>query len=149
MIRRSTILWLVLVAVLGFAMFKVKYRVMQLEDQLVQANRQIAADQHAVHVLKAEWSYLSQPSRLAELNQRFLGLAPISTKQLGQIETLPMRPAVVPPTVKPQAAEPLTAAAPPAAGHATARNAAPARPPHPAAIAAGTRLANARPRIPQ
>jgi hypothetical protein len=89
-------------------------------------------------VLKAEWSYLSQPSRLAELNQRFLGLAPISTKQLGQVETLPMRPA----------AEPLAAAAPPAAEHA-ARTVGPTRPPHPAALAARTRLANARPRNPQ
>jgi hypothetical protein len=97
MIRLSTILWLILVSAAGFGMFEVKYAVMDLEDTLAKTNRSIVADQDAIHVLKAEWSYLSQPSRLDELSRRFLDLAPMRTAQLGQLDSLPMRPAALPP----------------------------------------------------
>ena len=99
MIRPATALWLVLVACVGFGMFEVKYAVMDLEDTLAKTNRAIVTDQDAIHVLKAEWSYLSQPSRLEELSHRFLDLAPMSTAQLGQIDTIRMRPAAPQPDV--------------------------------------------------
>jgi hypothetical protein len=97
MIRFSTLLWLTLVAAVSFAMFEVKYAVMDLEDQLAKVNRSIVADDDAIHVLKAEWSYLAQPSRLDDLSRRFLTLSPIGTKQLATIDSIPMRP--VPPAI--------------------------------------------------
>ena len=105
MIRLGTVLWLVLVAFVGFGMFKVKYEVMDLEDELARANRAITADQDAIHVLKAEWAFLAQPSRLAELSRRFLDLAPLGTSQLGQISAIALRPTAVPVAV---AGAPLT-----------------------------------------
>jgi len=105
MIRLGTVLWLVLVAFVGFGMFKVKYEVMDLEDELAHANRAITADQDAIHVLKAEWAFLAQPSRLAELSRRFLDLAPLGTSQLGQISAIALRPTAVPVAV---AGAPLT-----------------------------------------
>jgi hypothetical protein len=99
MIRPSTAAWLGIVACVGFVMFKVKYEVQELEDQVVRINRDIAADRDAIHVLKAEWSFLSQPNRIAELTKRHLDLVPISTAQLAtldRLETIPMRPAAVP-----------------------------------------------------
>ena len=107
MIRLGTVLWLVLVAFVGFGMFKVKYEVMDLEDELAHANRAITADQDAIHVLKAEWAFLAQPSRLAELSRRFLDLAPLGTSQLGQISAIALRPTAVPVAVA-GAAAPLT-----------------------------------------
>jgi cell division protein FtsL len=98
MIRLATVLWLVLVAFVGFGMFKVKYEVMDLEDELARANRAIVADQDAIHVLKAEWAFLAQPSRLAELSRRHLDLVPLGTSQLGQIDAIALRPGTVPPT---------------------------------------------------
>jgi cell division protein FtsL len=92
MIRLATVLWLVLVAFVGFGMFKVKYEVMDLEDELARANRAIVTDQDAIHVLKAEWAFLAQPSRLAELSRRHLDLVPLGTAQLGQIDAIPLRP---------------------------------------------------------
>lgn len=108
MIRLGTVLWLVLVALVGFGMFKVKYEVMDLEDELARANRAITADQDAIHVLKAEWAFLAQPSRLAELSRRFLDLAPLATSQLGQISAIALRPTAVPVAVA-GAGTPLTA----------------------------------------
>lgn len=96
MIRIGTGLWLILVACVGFGMFKVKYEVMELEDALARTNRAVLADQDAIHVLKAEWAFLGQPSRLADLSRRHLDLAPLGAAQLGQIANIPLRPSAVP-----------------------------------------------------
>ena len=85
MIRLGTVLWLVLVAFVGFGMFKVKYEVMDLEDALARTNRAIIADQDAIHVLKAEWAFLSQPSRLAELSKRHLDLVPLGAAGIAAV----------------------------------------------------------------
>src|SRR5205823_6782418 len=67
------------------------------------------AEQQEIHILRAEWTALNQPERLAELNRRFLSLAAVAPKQLQRkLEDIPLRPV-------PQPAEPLIAAAPEAA----------------------------------
>jgi hypothetical protein len=91
MIRPSVVVWLVVAGSLGFGMFQVKREVQDLEDQLTRINRGIASDRDAIHVLKAEWSYLTQPTRLADVSKRHLTLAPVATAQLGQIENIPLK----------------------------------------------------------
>jgi hypothetical protein len=91
MIRPSTILWACAVVAVGYAMFQMKYEVMQQEDRLARINREIASDREAVRVLNADWSFLSQPARLDELAKRYLDLVPIGTKQLGSIDAIPLR----------------------------------------------------------
>ena len=98
MTRLGTVFWLVLVLTAGFTTFKVKYAVQDIEDALNRARRQTIAEQQETRVLTAEWTYLNQPERLAELNRRFLGLAAISAKQLQRsIEEIPLRPPAAPP----------------------------------------------------
>jgi hypothetical protein len=92
MTRLGTLVWFVLVLAAGFATFKVKYAVQNIEDQLTRVRKQTVAEQQEIRVLTAEWTYLTQPERLAELNRRFIGLQPISAKQLQHaISDLPMR----------------------------------------------------------
>ena len=91
MIRPSTALWASAVIVVGYAMFQVKYEVMQQEDQLARLNRQIAESREAIRVLNAEWSFLTQPTRLGELSKRYLNLVPIGNAQLGSIDAIPLR----------------------------------------------------------
>jgi len=91
MIRPSTILWASAVVVVGYAMFQVKYEVMQQEDQLGRLKHEIASDREAVRVLNAEWSFLTQPARLDALARRYLDLVPIGPKQLGSIAAIPLR----------------------------------------------------------
>ena len=93
MMRLSTWLWLALVAAVGYAIFQVKYEVMQLEDELARVNRSIDNDRDAMRVLNAEWSYLNQPARLDQLRQRYLALTPIGRAQLGSLDQVPFRPA--------------------------------------------------------
>jgi hypothetical protein len=96
--RLGAAFWLLLVLASGFATFKIKYAVQDIEDQLGKVRRQIVVEQQEIRVLTAEWTFLTQPERLAELNRRFLGLAPIATSQLQQrIEDIPLRPPPAPP----------------------------------------------------
>jgi len=97
MVRLGAVFWLIVVLVAGFATFKVKYAVQDLEDQLNRVRRHTIAEQQEIRVLNAEWTYLTQPERLADLNRRFLGLAPIAPKQLQRsIADIPLRPPAAP-----------------------------------------------------
>ena len=102
MTRLGTVFWLVLVLAAGFTTFKVKYAVQDIEDALNRARRQTIAEQQETRVLTAEWTYLNQPERLAELNRRFLGLAGITAKQLQRsVEEIPLRAPPAPPAAPP------------------------------------------------
>jgi hypothetical protein len=91
MIRQPTLVALALCMVLGFSLFQVKYDVQALEEQLIKIDRQTAADQEAIHVLKAEWSFLTKPARLAELSDRHLPLHPLTAAQIGDFDQLALR----------------------------------------------------------
>ena len=82
MIKLSSVFWLVLVSLTGFAMFAVKYGVQSLEDELNRAKRATIAEEHAIRADEAEWAYLTRPETLDEMNRRHLSLGPIATKQL-------------------------------------------------------------------
>jgi len=90
--RRASLVWLLLVLLAGGALFFLKFRVHELEGELVRLNRTLLAEQEALHVLAAEWSYLSRPERLAELSHRLLTLQPLAPEQLVPIEAVPLRP---------------------------------------------------------
>jgi hypothetical protein len=122
MIRLGALFWLLLVVSAGFVTFKVKYAVQDIEDELSRVRKQTIAEQQEIRVLNAEWTYLNQPERLAELNRRFLQLAPIGTKQLQQkAEDIPLRP--LPPPIAPPDVLVATTTDPPAAQSAAAASA--------------------------
>jgi cell division protein FtsL len=106
MIRPATAFWAAAVIGIGYVMFQMKYEVMHQEDQLARVNHQIAETREAIRVLKAEWSFLSRPSRLSALSQRYLHLVPIETAELGAIDTIPLRdpPPPLPAPKPPQSA---------------------------------------------
>ena len=78
MMKTSTLSILLSAIAIGIGLFMVKYRVQDLESQLVDLNRQIARDREALQVLRAEWSHLNEPRRLKILADRYLGMAPVS-----------------------------------------------------------------------
>ena len=85
------LIWIFIIAGISLALFQVEQKVQQREEELAQLNQQILKDQEALHVLKAEWSYLNQPSRLEGLNDKFLSLAPVTGWQIAKIGDLPFR----------------------------------------------------------
>ena len=96
MMRRPVLLLIGTIAVVGFGLFRLTYEVQDLEDELARLNRTILEEQEAIHVLEAEWSYLNRPARLEKLNDRHLGLGPLSEASIGDIAGLPRRDAPVP-----------------------------------------------------
>jgi len=88
---RIFLVWLVLASCIGWAVYQLKYEVQRLEARLAVVNRQILADQEAIQILKAEWSYLNQPAHLDTLARRFLQLEPMSSRQMVTQAQLPTR----------------------------------------------------------
>jgi hypothetical protein len=91
-IRPGTIVWFCIVIAVGYAMFQVKYEVMQQEQTLASINKQISDGREQIRVLNAEWSYLARPSRLEELSARFLHLNSMSSAQILPLSAVPERP---------------------------------------------------------
>ena len=92
MIRPITLAMFVLAAGAGGLLFQVSFEVSALEDRLATLNRAIIDDQESIHVLRAEWSYLNQPSQIEALAQRHLDLVPMKTAQIQSFAALPLRP---------------------------------------------------------
>lgn len=94
MIRLAACIWSVVAVVMAVMVFQMKYAVQELEGDLAEVNTQILEDREAIHVLRAEWSYLNRPERIAGLAERFLGLDPEVEPQrvsLTELGDLPLR----------------------------------------------------------
>ncbi len=81
MIGKTTVICALMAVVAGVWMFVVKHRIQSLEGELQGLQRAVVAEQEAIHVLTAEWSYLNQPARLDELGRRLIGLVPMTAAQ--------------------------------------------------------------------
>ncbi len=80
--RGMTILWTLLSAAVVVGLFMLKYQVQELEKELAGLNREIYENQETIHVLKAEWTYLLDPTRLRELAERHLNMKSVQPNQL-------------------------------------------------------------------
>lgn len=110
---RVFLVWFVLASCIGWAVYQMKYEVQRLDERLARVNRQILADQEAIQILKAEWSYLNQPARLQELASRFLQLEPVKARQMVTLANLPARRESTAPLVAKAPEAPAPAAKPP------------------------------------
>jgi hypothetical protein len=97
MIRVSTLIWVMLVALSGYVMFQVKAEVGRLDKRLAAVNHQIADDRDRIHTLNVEWATLTQPERLDTMSQHVLQLQSIRTYVLGSYDQVPLRDDAVAP----------------------------------------------------
>ncbi|WP_431855475.1 cell division protein FtsL [Azospirillum sp.] len=142
---KSALVWLGLAGVAGAVLFQTSYTVQNREEQLATLNRKIVAEQEAIQILKAEWSYMNDPSRLETLARTHLSLRPTDARQfVASAEIIPMRPAPAPlPEIPPMAGlSPLQTQS------GIVRASAPAAAPAPAAIQAVVKSAPAPAKVP-
>lgn len=66
---------------LSWALFHVKYTVVELESEHRNLRRGILNKSEELHVLKAEWTFLNNPERLKKLTVQYLNLEPIRSDQ--------------------------------------------------------------------
>lgn len=82
--RLSTLVWSTLFVGLSWALFHVKYTVVELENKHRQLRRHILTKSEELHVMNAEWTFLNNPERLQKLAQKHLAhlhLEPIKGSQ--------------------------------------------------------------------
>lgn len=95
----ALIVWIGLAGMASFALFNITFKVERLESELSALNKQILKEQKAVHVLRAEWSYLNRPDRIEALARKLLPhLQPPEAYQIVDLDSLddgagPARPA--------------------------------------------------------
>jgi hypothetical protein len=95
MIRIGTFVWLAILTLIGVGLYQVELGVLAKQAELKQINRQIDANRDATHVLEAEWSYLNDPTRLADLARRYTDMVPVTPTQVAGFERLMPRQAPV------------------------------------------------------
>jgi hypothetical protein len=84
-------MWLMLTVAVGAALFMLKYKVQDLENELVGKQQQIVRDQSAIRVLQAEWTYLNDPGRLRRLSEEYLDFHAATPQNVSGIDALPFR----------------------------------------------------------
>lgn len=84
--RRPTLLFVFITAVVGLGLFQLKYQVMNLEKDHTRIRKNIRETKEAIHVLKAEWAHLNDPKRLQSLCERYLTITPIKGSQLVSLQ---------------------------------------------------------------
>ncbi len=80
--------WVGVIGAMALGLYQVTDAVQTREDELARLNRDLIASEEAIHVLRAEWSYLNRPERLARLAGDHLALAPMTAQQIGGFESL-------------------------------------------------------------
>jgi hypothetical protein len=90
--RIAGLLFLGAAAAAALFLFVLKYEVQALEDELARVQGDVLRHQEALHILEAEWSYLNQPARIADLTSRHLELQPLPADRFVMLDEIPERP---------------------------------------------------------
>ncbi|MDP7546840.1 MAG: hypothetical protein QGF20_06065 [Alphaproteobacteria bacterium] len=91
-----TIVVLSLVLAISLGLYRLESQVQQLERRLFVATAQLQDNRRNSRILAAEWSFLSQPSRLQALARRHLALGPLEPDQIGGLAALPLKTGIRP-----------------------------------------------------
>lgn len=90
MFRPATIVWMLLLASGFVGLYTVKYKVQAVKAEVVATERKLLEEKRNLHVLEAEWAYLTRPERLAQLSAKYLQLESASGLQLADYNRLPI-----------------------------------------------------------
>lgn len=88
--KRIPLLVMMLVIVgAAFMLYRVKYEVQALQQQIVESERELAHEREALRVVSAEWAYLNRPERLRQLAAKYLSSGSLTVEQIAEIEAIP------------------------------------------------------------
>lgn len=90
--RLVSILVIVLVVGAAIGLYRFKDAAAASEQRIEELRARISEERELIAMLRAEWNYLNQPSRIQELSKRYLDLERLEVSQIAGIEALPMRP---------------------------------------------------------
>ena len=87
---RATAMGLFFATGLAWGVFYLENAVRQLGGDLTRTRDAYNTTVRKVHVLKADWSYLNRPERLALLARRHLDLRPVVSPQIVSLDQIPL-----------------------------------------------------------
>jgi thioesterase domain-containing protein len=89
MIRASSVmLWFGLAILASLLLYRTTGSVHALETQLRDLNQQTENEEKSLHVLKAEWVFLTNPARIEAITRKHLALRPTDPAQISRITEL-------------------------------------------------------------
>ena len=81
----SMFVWFGLIIGASLALYHTSDRVHELNTQLNDINAAIDAERQSIHVLKADWVYLSNPDRVSKIAKRHLDVRPSNPRQIAAL----------------------------------------------------------------
>ncbi len=91
LLKSSVTTYLVILAVSAAFLFAIKHKVQMLSKELKELNQKIISEKENIHILKAEYTYLTNPKRIKKLIDSNLALQTIKPNQI--IEPQEIKPA--------------------------------------------------------
>lgn len=89
MMRISTLLWVIVLSVSAFALYKVKFQVQTLRGQIAEVSRDLERERESLNVVAAEWAYLNRPDRLQKLADTYLSTQAVTVEQIADVQAIP------------------------------------------------------------
>lgn len=84
--KKATVFFSFFICVAGTILFYLKYSVMDIEDRIYKAKRELKIEKNNNHILKAEWKALTTPGRVQRLAMKHLKMQQISPQQLKEYD---------------------------------------------------------------
>lgn len=98
MFRTSDIVLIAVMVASAAMTYTIKRDAEEQLDNVRKLQVQIRTEEDTIDLLKADWSLLTQPSRLQKLVERYqeqLGLEPVNPHQFAGLDVLPPRPLTI------------------------------------------------------
>lgn len=89
MSRLSTLVWMLVVVISSFVLYRVKYEVQSLRMQVADISHELEKERESLHVVAAEWAYLNRPERIKSLAAKYLQSDYLMVEQIAEVEAIP------------------------------------------------------------
>ncbi|MBO7537185.1 MAG: cell division protein FtsL [Alphaproteobacteria bacterium] len=84
--KRASIFFSFFICVAGTVLFYLKYSVMDIEDRIYRAKKELKIEKANNHILRAEWKALTTPERVQRLAIKHLKMKQILPQQLREYD---------------------------------------------------------------
>jgi hypothetical protein len=87
--RVTYLVGMALFAAAAFGLYLVKYSVQNVKSEVIAREIELKNERESLHLLQAEWAYLTRPERITRLAELHLKLTPLRSAQITQVDGLP------------------------------------------------------------
>ncbi len=89
MMRWSNLLWMVVLSISAFGLYKIKFQVQTIRTQIAEVSQEIIHEREGLNVVAAEWAYLNRPDRLQKLSELYLNQEEVTVSQIADVQAIP------------------------------------------------------------